>query len=51
MEGRAVATVDEAALLAAAARETEIMIERSGLHAMLETPEGFWRGAKYPGRT
>jgi cytosine/adenosine deaminase-related metal-dependent hydrolase len=48
MAGRVVKTVDEAALLAAAARETEIMIERSGLEALLETPEGFWRGAKYP---
>jgi cytosine/adenosine deaminase-related metal-dependent hydrolase len=51
MEGRAVKTVDEATLLAAAARETEIMIERSGLEALLETPEGFWRGAKYPDRS
>ncbi len=50
MAGRAVATVDEAALLAAAARETEIMIERSGLASLLETPEGFWRAAKYPPR-
>ncbi len=50
MEGRVVKTVDEAALLAAAARETEIMIERSGLKALLETPKGFWRSAKYPDR-
>ena len=51
MEGRTVTTVDEAALLAAAARETEIMIERSGLQALLETPEGFWRSPKYSGRS
>ncbi len=50
IERGAVATVDEAAVLAAAARATEIMIEASGLHALLETPEGFWRRCKYPER-
>ena len=50
MAGRVVSTVDEAALLAAAAEETETMIERTGLQAQLETPEGFWHAAKYPER-
>lgn len=51
MEGRIVKTVDEATLLAAAARETEIMIERSGLESLLDTPEGFWGNAMYPDRS
>jgi hypothetical protein len=46
-----VKTVDEATLLAAAARETEIMIERSGLESLLDTPEGFWGNAMYPDRS
>ena len=48
MAGRSVATVDEAEVLDDARRETELMIERTGLAALLETPEGFWKSARYP---
>jgi 5-methylthioadenosine/S-adenosylhomocysteine deaminase len=48
MAGRAVATVDEAEVLDDARCETELMIERSGLQALLETPDGFWGRARFP---
>ncbi len=48
MAGRTVTTVDEAEVLDDARRETELMIERTGLGALLETPEGFWKCARYP---
>jgi 5-methylthioadenosine/S-adenosylhomocysteine deaminase len=48
MAGRTVTTVDEAEVLDDARRETELMIERSGLQTMLETPDGFWGRARFP---
>ncbi len=48
MAGRSVASVDQAEVLDDARRETELMIERTGLGALLETPEGFWKCARYP---
>ena len=51
MAGRTVTSVDEAEVLDDARRETELMIERTGLAALLETPEGFWKCARYPAGT
>lgn len=42
MEGRRVLTIDERAVLEAARLETEAMLRRTGLGAMLATPENFW---------
>lgn len=38
--------VDEDAVLDAAQRETELMLERTGFASMLETPQDFWRVAR-----
>ena len=42
MEGRRVLTIDERAVLETARLEAEAMLRRTGLHAMLATPENFW---------
>jgi len=47
MENRRVTTVDEAGVLEFAQQETETMLERSGLHHLLETREGFWGRTHY----
>jgi cytosine/adenosine deaminase-related metal-dependent hydrolase len=44
---RVVRSVDEAAVLDAAQRETDLMLARTGLHAMLEMPDGFWSRTRY----
>ena len=43
LENRAPIRVDEDSVLDAAQRDTELMLDRTGFRAMLETPEGFWR--------
>lgn len=48
MRGRKVMTVDEDAVLDGAERESELMIERTGLRPLLDLPEGFWRSSRYP---
>ena len=47
MAGRAVRSVDEGAVLDDAAREIRLALDRTGLHAMAETPASFWRGVRY----
>jgi cytosine/adenosine deaminase-related metal-dependent hydrolase len=47
MQDRRVLTVDEDAVLDRAAAETTAMLARTGLHAMLETPAGFWKATRY----
>jgi cytosine/adenosine deaminase-related metal-dependent hydrolase len=47
MRDRVVAHVDEEAVLDRAAAETKAMLDRTGLHAMLETPRGFWKSTRY----
>lgn len=47
MRDRVVAHVDENAVLDRAAAETSAMLARTGLHAMLETPKGFWKSTRY----
>lgn len=47
MRDRVVLTVDENAVLDRAAAETSAMLARRGLHAMLETPAGFWKATRY----
>jgi cytosine/adenosine deaminase-related metal-dependent hydrolase len=43
LENRRPVKVDEDAILDAAQRETELMLERTGYRYMLETPDTFWR--------
>ncbi|MEM6763110.1 MAG: amidohydrolase family protein [Pseudomonadota bacterium] len=47
MRGRTALTVDEGKVLADAARATETMLERTGLTALLETPETFFGSTHY----
>ena len=47
MRGRKVTSVDEGKVLADAARETETMLERTGLSPLLETPATFWGHSHY----
>ena len=47
MRGGRVTSVDEAAILDAADRETALTLERCGLTALLETPDGFWGRSRY----
>lgn len=42
MEGRRVLTVDEDAILDLAQQEAELMLDRTGLRPLLETPARFW---------
>jgi len=42
MEGRRLTRIDEGAVLDAARREAEGMIERTGLSHLLDTPDSFW---------
>ncbi len=42
--------VDEDAVLDAAERETQTMLDRLGLHHLLEMPTHFWRATKAPGK-
>lgn len=42
MEGRKLSRVDEAAIVAAAKREAQAMLDRTGLRALTVTPESFW---------
>ncbi|MBM3523970.1 MAG: amidohydrolase family protein [Alphaproteobacteria bacterium] len=46
MEGRRVLSVDERAVLGKARQETEAMLARTGLDALLATPAGFWGKAR-----
>lgn len=46
MEDRRPTRVDADAVLDAAQRETELMLERTGLRPLLETPDGFWRSVR-----
>jgi cytosine/adenosine deaminase-related metal-dependent hydrolase len=48
MQNRRVLSVDESTALDLAQRETERMLERTGLQHLLETPDGFWGAAHYP---
>lgn len=41
--------VSQADVLAGAARETELMLDRIGKRDMLGLPDGFWGAARYPG--
>lgn len=47
MRDRALIYADQAAILQEAARETELMLARTGLSHMLATPEGFWGKSRY----
>lgn len=47
MEGRRVIHVETEAILEDARIATEVMIARTGLGRLLETPPGFWGGARY----
>lgn len=47
MRDRQLIYADQPAILAAAARETEAMLERTGLRHLLATPEGFWGRSRY----
>ncbi|MEQ9330035.1 amidohydrolase family protein [Thalassobaculum sp.] len=38
--------VDADAVLDAAQRETELMLDRTGFRSMLDTPDGFWRAVR-----
>jgi len=42
MEGRKLTRVDEKAIVAAAKREAQAMLDRTGLRALTQTPESFW---------
>lgn len=46
LDARRPTRVNADAVLDAAQRETELMLERTGFHAMLETPDEFWRVAR-----
>lgn len=47
MRGREVLSVDEGRVLDDAAAATETMLERTGLHALLETPPDFFGATRY----
>lgn len=47
MEAGKVTTVDEAEVMEAAQRATDLMIERTGLAHLLDAPENLWRVAHY----
>jgi cytosine/adenosine deaminase-related metal-dependent hydrolase len=47
MEKRVVQTVNEAEVLELAQRETEAMLDRTGLRPLLETPDRFWKHSRY----
>ena len=47
MRGRAVAHVDMADVLDAAAAETEAMLDRSGLRGLLAEPPTLWGSARH----
>jgi cytosine/adenosine deaminase-related metal-dependent hydrolase len=49
MAGRRVLAVEEDAVLEDATREIGLALDRTGLHAMTATPEGFWKATRYPG--
>lgn len=42
MEGRSLTRVNEAAIVAAAKREAQAMLDRTGLRALTATPDSFW---------
>jgi cytosine/adenosine deaminase-related metal-dependent hydrolase len=48
MQGRQVLTVEPDAVLEQARIETEKALARTGLHALLALPEGFWGATRYP---
>ncbi|MCZ8309575.1 MAG: amidohydrolase family protein [Magnetospirillum sp.] len=48
LENRKAMLVDEDAILDAAQRETELLVERLGLQSLLETPAHFWRAVRAP---
>ena len=47
MQGRKVSSVDEIKVLENAQTATETMLERTGRHALLETPENFFNALHY----
>lgn len=47
MRDRSLLHADQRAILAEAARETALMLDRTGLRHLLATPEGFWGRARY----
>jgi cytosine/adenosine deaminase-related metal-dependent hydrolase len=47
MRDRQLVFADQRAILQAAARETELMLARTGLSHLLATPEGFWGRSRY----
>ena len=47
MERRQVKSLDEAEVLDAAQRETELMLDRTGLRGLLEIPPGFWGKSRF----
>jgi 5-methylthioadenosine/S-adenosylhomocysteine deaminase len=49
MAGRRVLTVEEDSVLDDATREIALALDRTGLHAMTETPPGFWKSTRYAG--
>ena len=48
MLNRQVKTVNEAEVLELARREIEAALDRTGLHHLVATPEGFWGLTKLP---
>jgi 5-methylthioadenosine/S-adenosylhomocysteine deaminase len=48
MRDRKVLTVDEAQVVRAAQRESDLAIKRSGLEHLLQTPAGFWGKSRLP---
>ncbi|WP_127753886.1 amidohydrolase family protein [Devosia sp. 1566] len=46
MRDRKVTTVDEDKVLDAAQRETDLMLKRTGLEHLLDTPDTFWRSLR-----
>jgi cytosine/adenosine deaminase-related metal-dependent hydrolase len=47
MRDRALVLADQQAILEEAARETSLMLERTGLSHLLATPDGFWGQSRY----
>jgi cytosine/adenosine deaminase-related metal-dependent hydrolase len=50
MRDRQVRTVDESEVLEMAQREIQAALDRTGLHHLVATPEGFWGQTRLPGR-
>ena len=49
MRGRDVATADQVKVLDEAQKATEIMLDRTGRGALLETPDDFFGATRYAG--